>query len=459
MPTIPASRSVSRRPHRPFSRPSRRSSHRSSRRTVAAVGIAVLVLLAPAAHAAITIGTSGGTQLTITSDGAGDTITPTCTAGRVVVNGVNTLECADTTSITVRAGGGNDVIDLTALRPTDLTALTEISIETGGGADTVLGSFGDDVVQGDGDDVVQGMGGRDTITNARTADGGEGDDVLDATRQAAVGGPGDDTFRHPQAGPFDGGPGIDTLDFDFRAAGAPSVDVTLTITDSGLQATVAGPVPTTTGFSATNIERYEMGLMEAGVQVWDSSAFSGSVLVRGYGGTDRLTGGTGEDALYGGDGDDVLVGGAGFDILDGGTGNDTINSRDGAVDRVRCGPGTDTVVADAGDALTDCESVDVPPTTVAPAPTVFSLVTGPISGPGKVARGNKARFRFTTPTAGAAFQCQIDAKAWKPCASPYTLKSRKLSLGKHRLSVRAVAQGVADATPSTHRFRVTRGKR
>jgi hypothetical protein len=79
-------------------------------------------------------------------------------------------------------------------------------------------------------------------------------------------------------------------------------------------------------------------------------------VLHGLVGGDRLYGYRGSDRLFGGAGGDVLVGGAGRDHLDGGAGNDRIFSRDGAIDRVVCGEGRDTVVADRNDQVRfDCE--------------------------------------------------------------------------------------------------------
>jgi RTX calcium-binding nonapeptide repeat (4 copies) len=88
-------------------------------------------------------------------------------------------------------------------------------------------------------------------------------------------------------------------------------------------------------------------------------------IIRGGPGNDRLVGGGAADRLLGGPGDDQLFGRAGADELfgelgddrvDGGTGADQIATVDGAVDRVRCGAGSDTLAADTGDSVTgDCE--------------------------------------------------------------------------------------------------------
>ncbi|HEY8001907.1 MAG TPA: calcium-binding protein [Solirubrobacterales bacterium] len=68
-------------------------------------------------------------------------------------------------------------------------------------------------------------------------------------------------------------------------------------------------------------------------------------------GDDRLAGDAGADRLKGGADDDRLVGGEGRDVLGGGAGADRLNARDGAVDRIKCGPGRDRVIADRRDKL------------------------------------------------------------------------------------------------------------
>lgn len=103
--------------------------------------------------------------------------------------------------------------------------------------------------------------------------------------------------------------------------------------------------------------------------VGDDQLFGGA-------GADRLIGGPGKDYLNGGSGDDLLEGGAGNDRLVGSDGNDTIlagpgndtvfgedgddliGARDGKVDRIYCGSGDDTVIADRFDKVAaSCENV------------------------------------------------------------------------------------------------------
>ena len=64
----------------------------------------------------------------------------------------------------------------------------------------------------------------------------------------------------------------------------------------------------------------------------------------------------GADAVDAAAGNDVVVGGR-ADLLLGGEGYDRIVARDGARDRIRCGPQFDTVVADRLDIIGGCERV------------------------------------------------------------------------------------------------------
>jgi RTX calcium-binding nonapeptide repeat (4 copies)/Thrombospondin type 3 repeat len=77
----------------------------------------------------------------------------------------------------------------------------------------------------------------------------------------------------------------------------------------------------------------------------------------GSAGRDSLSGGTGNDRLSGGAGGDRLNGGQGRNTLSGGAGADRISAANGRRETVNCGPGRDSVLADAADRLRACESV------------------------------------------------------------------------------------------------------
>jgi hypothetical protein len=91
---------------------------------------------------------------------------------------------------------------------------------------------------------------------------------------------------------------------------------------------------------------------------------AGSDRLSGDAGIDRLDGGAGNDALGGGAGPDRLTDRRGTDRFSGGAGNDRIDARDASAigrhgrDRISCGPGLDSVLADRRDIVArDCERV------------------------------------------------------------------------------------------------------
>jgi hypothetical protein len=65
----------------------------------------------------------------------------------------------------------------------------------------------------------------------------------------------------------------------------------------------------------------------------------------------------------------------------------------------------------------------------------------------------KVKFTFSASTAGATFKCKLDKGAFSSCASP---KTYKVKAGKHKFSVEALSNGMADSTPSTFSFKVIR---
>ena len=204
-------------------------------------------------------------------------------------------------SILVKAGKGNDVVDLTGVA-------VSATVYGGDGDDVIKSSRGGGVYYGDAgndtltseaaseefigvDDIFHGGTGNDTLTAFEGKDqlfGEDGNDVLN-------GGVGDDTL--------DGGEGNDT------AIGGDDADI-----------------------------------------------------IHGGGGTDSLVGGNGADTIDGGDGDDTIDGGndndfltgnAGNDIIDGGSGNDVLVGDEGTIKNLLkvtaiSGSGNDTLAGGAG---------------------------------------------------------------------------------------------------------------
>jgi hypothetical protein len=194
--------------------------------------------------------------------------------------GERVLTDAQAEGLTIRTGGGNDIVEVApdvTLRLTvwagdgddvvgwhDGTGHARVG---GGGDTTIFLGGGDDVALGGaGDDRIYGGEGRDII------EGGDGDDLL-------VGGDGDDTIY--------GGRGDDVVHGgrgdDFLAGG------------------------------------------------------SGNDRLHGGPGDDVLSGGTGDDVLRSGRGDDVLVGGSGRDLVDGGSGTNRTYTTAAGDDRIRNG--------------------------------------------------------------------------------------------------------------------------
>jgi hypothetical protein len=73
--------------------------------------------------------------------------------------------------------------------------------------------------------------------------------------------------------------------------------------------------------------------------------------------------------------------------------------------------------------------------------------------PPKRSHDRTPTFRFVASEAGAHFECKLDHKRFRSCASPLT--TRRLAFGAHRFGVRAIGHGGAkDPTPAAYRFRI-----
>jgi Ca2+-binding RTX toxin-like protein len=332
---------------------------RSAVKTGVLAAVAVLVVLVPAASAALVSSVSPEGVLTVQSD-ASDSIVVACGPdGNVKVNGANPdtgpTACSAVTGIRVNGGFGPNVIDLSGVTraafPNALARVCCVHLVGTPSADTITGSeWKDELVGGGGDDSLIG---------------GEGDDLIVATggSDRIEGGPGDDAVL------FLGTDGDDTIT-------APDGD---------------GQLST--------------------VQETDTYKSIEMFFLRGQAGNDTIASGSGDDTLRGGDGNDVLNGGAGRDfvagdtgpfagslppssgndVLNGGTGadaiygesgNDEITSRDDSADNVSCGSETDSVVADPLDETQECETVDRgTPSLPPPPPPSPPVIQPPVTPP------------------------------------------------------------------------------
>jgi hypothetical protein len=405
--------------------------------SVTAAGVA-LVLAAGPAVAVVSATTDGVDTVMIESNALGDLMTLACVDDLANVNGdpaAPDLACEDVAFVEVDANGGEDSVNLGGVTLLAFPGLVETFIDVEDlAADSVTGSEGRDLVHADGlDDVSTGVG-DDWVEGAGSASGGEGNDTLRDILGAVQGGPGDDLIVTTGAGPFDGGLGHDRLVIDFSSF-TNQTALGLVLTD----ATING----STG--ATGIEEYDVtSAGGAGADVIDSRLYSGRVTFHARAGDDSFLGGPGADVADLGAGNDAVDPGPGSDLVLAGEGDDWISARDGFGDVVECGPGNDTVVADRSDVLSGCENVALPPPE-----------TSRIAGSKRVVKGTKAYFTFAASVSSATFECQVDARPFKPCASPFKMRAKRLSTGKHTLVVRAVQPAAnPDPTPSSFRFKV-----
>lgn len=244
----------------------------------------------------------------------------------------------------------------------------------GYGSEAVDGGPGNDELSGlDGDDELDGGDGNDKVSGGAGADvlrGGAGDDEITS-----------DPMENRSPDVIDGGPGRDSISDWMR--GDPATEQLVTVTLDG----AADDGFPGEGDNVTNMEVVESyGALRFvgtdGDDIASASEVGNRAELTGKGGNDQLKGTDDDDTLDGGPGNDDLAGGYGNDAIVGGPGQDkivgdrdgrcnemhcdlspgsaadTIDAVDGEVDTISCGPGTDTVKADAVDVVApDCETV------------------------------------------------------------------------------------------------------
>ncbi|HXR30555.1 MAG TPA: hypothetical protein VN752_05400 [Solirubrobacterales bacterium] len=82
---------------------------------------------------------------------------------------------------------------------------------------------------------------------------------------------------------------------------------------------------------------------------------------------------------------------------------------------------------------------------------VTKLVLPPLPRP-SLTGFRRTNFAFGSSDIGSRFECKLDRRPYRACASPHR---RKVGLGKHVFRVRAIdPQGLADPTPATFHWRV-----
>lgn len=81
-----------------------------------------------------------------------------------------------------------------------------------------------------------------------------------------------------------------------------------------------------------------------------------------------------------------------------------------------------------------------------------SLQTTITGGPGAASGANPAPFTFTSPTAGATFECDIDMAGFLPCTSPVAITDTTARY--HAFRVRAKNAAGVDRTPATRLYTI-----
>ncbi len=222
--------------------------------------------------------------------------------GTTAANKINGTPRADR----IFAGTGDDTVDALAGGDCVDLGIGEDRGEGGLGDDLVVGGLGADRISGSsGDDRLRGNGGHDRIQAGRGNDRAFGDAGNDLIRASF----GNDRL-HGVAGNdrLEGSRGRD------RINGGSGRD-----------------------------------LIAAG---------SSNDRVSGDRGNDRINGNSGNDVLKGNSGKDRITASTGRDVVSAGSGNDRVDVRDGQRDRVICGRGRDTVIADPEDKVADnCERI------------------------------------------------------------------------------------------------------
>ncbi len=184
-----------------------------------------------------------------------------------------------------------------------------LTIDAGGGKDTVIGSAGNDSIEGGswGDQSLSGGNGNDTIHGGGGTDavsGGAGDDLFRVTGNRDAGFEGYDSYS--------GGAGKDRI-----AAYGDNVDIGLSAFGP------ASGVEIIDATGATGNVRL-VGDWKDNLLDFSATALTGKLAIDAGGGKDTVIGSAGNDRILGGDyGDDRLDGRLGNDTLTGGSGRDT----------------------------------------------------------------------------------------------------------------------------------------
>lgn len=440
------------------------------------VGLVIaLAVLAPAGTAsASTI--SGGSTVTYTA-APGE-------ANKVLVNVVdeNTISVWDSGARITSASGGCVVVSSdqfagdTAQCPMPSAVVANLgdrddsfwdwdgpsTIDAGHGNDNpIYGKGGNDVIRGGiGSDLLYGQEGDDTL------DGGPGDDYLEGVPCWCE----DEAITHG-ADTYIGGGGNDGITYEGRSENlALSPDGVANDGAPGEGDNIGPDVLTIVGGHGSDILTGNAARNAlAGGEGDDALTGGGGDDNLGGGpGNDRLTGDAGQDTLGGGDGDDVLHGGEGVDRYWGdeigacityscASGQDLIDARDGAQEQVNCGPGTDSLKADANELVENwvdlsdqCESVEglaagSAGSSGAPASATFKVISA------KPDRRHRITVRVSVPGPGRVTVRAPRLRASKTARAAGEVKLRLKKSRRARLRLKITFKPVSGPAVTVHR--------
>ncbi|MFL5735827.1 MAG: calcium-binding protein [Actinomycetota bacterium] len=328
--------------------------------------------------------------------------------------GAYRVTCSGVVSAAIFLGGGNDTLGV------DSGALRRV-VQGGSGNDRLFGGYGHDVLRGGagddevdagvsdeaivrggpGQDFLGGSSGPDTLIGGDGGDGligragpdhllgGRGNDLVVGFHAGNIGGtpsgPDTDVLEGglgvdlleggPAADRLIGGPGSDSLDggggsdvfradpgSDFINGGGSSGRDTVDYSRRVRPVNVTDDRIANDGVTG---ERDDVTVVKAVLGGSGDDSVSIDVLAParlfGNDGNDTLSTAVG-GAIFGGHGDDNLIASGASTIVRGEAGDDHLSTADGIPDIDSCGPGDDSVDADASDDVSaNCEDVTVAP--------------------------------------------------------------------------------------------------
>lgn len=265
----------------------------------------------------------------------------------------------------VHLGNGNDVVNASSATLESAhsgTPVHGLTIYTGGGNDSIIGTRTEDFIDGGaGNDTIRAGDGTDHIQSST------GNDLI-------YGDAGQDNIRWGQGDPAEivgndtiyGGADADVINIWINAGSENSVGVAVTISNVQNDGSTKGSATTTIGGARSDLafSQFETIWTHQGRDTIDGAAASVGSSNEGFHGStrwgdDRLTGSRGHDTLEGGEGRDTITGGAGNDLIStngdyynrnapgdrdvdtlifrGGFGHDTILGFDNGLDRIDLG--------------------------------------------------------------------------------------------------------------------------